>query len=68
MSVTEKQSVELLERAGLEGLSSHHKEEANRLYKGEEKWKMWSDVPPKTCRQPSVVGSTEHLLVGRKHC
>jgi SAM-dependent methyltransferase len=36
----EKQNVEVLEMAGLEGLSSHHERETNRLYKDQEKWKI----------------------------
>lgn len=64
----EKQDVEILEMAGLEGLSSHHRKETNRLYKDQEKWKMWIKILLKTCTHPSVVGSSEHfLLVCRKH-
>jgi 2-polyprenyl-3-methyl-5-hydroxy-6-metoxy-1,4-benzoquinol methylase len=63
----ETQGVEVLEMAGLEGLSSHHEKETNRLHKDQKKWEMWIDVVLKTCTHPSVVGSTEHfLLVGRK--
>jgi len=65
----EKQSVKILEMAGLEGLSSHHRKETNRLHKDQEKWKMWVEILLKTCTHPSVVGSSEHfLLVCRKHC
>jgi len=65
----ETQGVEVLEMAGLEGLSSHHEKETNRLYKDQKKWNMWINVLLKTCRHPSVVGSSEHfLLVGRKQC
>jgi ubiquinone/menaquinone biosynthesis C-methylase UbiE len=65
----DKQSVEILEMAGLEGLSSHHRKETNRLYKDQEKWKMWIEILLKTCTHPSVVGSSEHfLLVCRKRC
>jgi ubiquinone/menaquinone biosynthesis C-methylase UbiE len=64
----EKQSVKILEMAGLEGLSSHHRKETNRLHKDQEKWKMWVEILLKTCTHPSVVGSSEHfLLVCRKH-
>ena len=63
----EKQEVETLEMAGLEGLSSHHRKETNRLYKDREKWKRWMEILLKTCTHPSVVGSSEHfLLVCRK--
>ena len=63
----EKQEVEILEIAGLEGLSSHHRKETNKLHKDREKWKMWMEILLKTCTHPSVVGSSEHfLLVCRK--
>jgi len=59
----EKQGVEILKLAGLEGLSSHHRKETNRLYKDQEKWKMWIEILLKTCTRPSVVGSSEHFLL-----
>jgi hypothetical protein len=63
----ERNGVEVLEMAGLEGLSSHHEKETNRLYKDQEKWKMWMEILLETCTHPSIVGSSEHfLLVGRK--
>ena len=34
----EKQNVQVLEMAGLKGLSSHHVKETNKLYKDQEKW------------------------------
>jgi len=53
--------------ARLEGLSSHHRKETNKLYKDQEKWEMWMEILLKTCTHPSVVGSSEHfLLVCRK--
>jgi len=62
----EERGVKVLEMAGLEGLSSHHRKETNRLYKDQEKWKLWTEILLKTCAHPSVVGSTEHfLLVGK---
>ena len=63
----EVHNVEVLEMAGLEGLSSHHEKETNRLFKDREKWKTWIDILLKTCTHPSLVGSSEHfLLVCRK--
>ena len=63
----EKQEVEILEVAGLEGLSSHHRKETNKLHKDQEKWKMWMEILLETCTHPSIVGSSEHfLLVSRK--
>jgi len=63
----ERQNVEMLEMAGLEGLSSHHEKKTNRLFKDKEKWKIWMEILLETCTHPSVVGSSEHfLLVCRK--
>jgi ubiquinone/menaquinone biosynthesis C-methylase UbiE len=59
----EKQEVEILETAGLEGLSSHHRKETNKLHKDREKWKMWMEILLETCTHPSVVGSSEHFLL-----
>jgi ubiquinone/menaquinone biosynthesis C-methylase UbiE len=64
----EAQGVKVLEMAGLEGLSSHHRKETNRLYKDREKWKIWMEVILKTCTHPAVVGSSEHfILIGKKN-
>jgi len=63
----EKQNVQVLEMAGLEGLSSLHRRETNKLYKDQEKWRMWMEIIMETCTHPSVVGNTEHfLLVAKK--
>jgi len=63
----EKQGVEILEMAALEGLSSHHPKETNRLAKDPEKWKIWIETLLLTCTHPSVIGTSEHfLLVARK--
>jgi len=63
----ERYGVEALDMAALEGLSSHHHEEVNKLSENEERWQMWIDVLLRTCNHPSVVGISEHiLLVGRK--
>jgi len=63
----EAQGLKVLEMAGLEGLSSHHEKETNRLHKDEKKWKIWMEIILKTFTHPSVVGGSEHfLLVGKK--
>lgn len=63
----EVQGVEVLEMAGLEGLSSHHRRETNRLHKDEERWKIWMEIILETCTHPAVVGTSEHfLLIGKK--
>jgi hypothetical protein len=62
-----KHGAKTLEMAGLEGLSSHHEKETNKLFKDHEKWKMWSEILLETCTHPAVVGGAEHfLLVCRK--
>jgi len=53
----------VFETAGLEGLSSHHRKETNRLHKDPEKWKMWTEILLETCTHPAVVGSAEHFLL-----
>jgi hypothetical protein len=61
-----RQGIQVLEMAGLEGLSSHHRRAINKLSKDNEKWDMWLDLILKTCNHPAVVGGSEHfLLVGR---
>ena len=63
----EAQGLKVLEMAGLEGLSSHHEKETNRLHKDEKKWKIWMEIILKTCTHLSVVGGSEHFsLVGKK--
>ena len=63
----EKQNVETLDLVALEGLSSHLEEATNRLYEDKEKWNMWVDIVIRTCNQPSIVGTAEHILyVGKK--
>jgi SAM-dependent methyltransferase len=60
--------VEVLEMAGLEGISSHHRLALNRLSKDEKRWSVWMETHLKTCTHPAVVGISEHiLLVCRKN-
>lgn len=63
----EKQGVEILDMAALEGLSSHHQRETIQLHENPKKWKIWLEILLKTCNHPSIIGTSEHfLLVGRK--
>lgn len=62
-SLFETHGVKAMELAGLEGISSHHKKETNRLHKDPEKWVMWKEILLKTCTDPSLVGSSEHFLI-----
>jgi SAM-dependent methyltransferase len=59
----ERHGAKTMEMAGLEGLSSHHEKETNRLFKDKEKWKIWSELLLETCTHPAVIGSTEHFLL-----
>ena len=64
----EKRKIKILEMIGLEGLSTGHPKETNRLFKKYPKaWKIWKETHLKTCTHPCVVGISEHILiVGRK--
>jgi len=55
--------VEILEMAGLEGVSTQHVRELNHLAKDPERFKYWLETHLKTCTYPSVVGMSEHMLV-----
>lgn len=59
--------VEILEMAGLEGLSTHQARELNRLAKNEPRFRVWFETHLQTCTHPAVVDTSEHILVvGRK--
>ncbi len=59
--------VEVLEMVGLEGISSSHRKELNRIAQNEKQWKIWQATHLTTCIHPAVVGTSEHmLLVARK--
>lgn len=59
--------VKTLTMATCEGLSSHLKEETNKLYENPHKWKFWVELIIKTCTDPANLGLGEHFLyVGRK--
>lgn len=61
--IFERQGAEIVEMAGLEGLSSHHRRETNRLHRDPEKWRIWIEMILKTCTHPSIIGSSEHFLL-----
>jgi 2-polyprenyl-3-methyl-5-hydroxy-6-metoxy-1,4-benzoquinol methylase len=63
----ESHGVKTLEMATCEGLSSHLKEETNRIYEDKKKWKFWMKIILGTCTAPVILGLGEHFLyVGRK--
>jgi SAM-dependent methyltransferase len=55
--------LEILEMAGLEGISSHHNRLLNQLAKDEKRYKIWLEAHLQTCTHPSVVGMSEHMLI-----
>jgi len=57
------QPVEVLEMAGLEGISTHHRQEVKRLAKDEKRWKVWLETHYQTCTHPAIVGISEHMLL-----
>ena len=56
--------VSILERVGLEGLSSTHNEDANWLFRAHKRgWKAWQRVHEATCTHPAVVATSNHFMV-----
>jgi len=63
----ERHGLRAVEVAALEGLSSHHPKEVNRIAQDKRRWATWVDILLRTCTHPSIVGSSEHfLLVAKK--
>ena len=63
-----EQPVEKLHMVGLEGLSSNHRHELNKVSKNPAQWKIWLETHFLTCTHHAVVGLSPHILfVGRKH-
>jgi SAM-dependent methyltransferase len=58
-----RQGLGILVMAGLEGLSSNHRKSLNRIAKDELRWQNWLETHLQTCTHPSVVGTSEHMLV-----
>lgn len=55
--------VKVMEMVGLEGISSSHRKELNRIARNERRWKIWQATHLKTCTHPAVVGTSEHMLI-----
>ena len=55
--------VSILEMAGLEGISSHHRRHLNQLAKNKLRWDIWRETHFRTCTHPAVVGISEHMLL-----
>jgi SAM-dependent methyltransferase len=57
------ETVEFITMAGLEGLGSNHRRNINQLSKDKQRWADWLVTHFETCTHPSVVGSSEHMLI-----
>lgn len=53
----------LVEMVGLEGISSHHARDLNKLAKDENALRIWLENHYQTCTHPAVVGMSEHMLI-----
>jgi len=58
-----RDGLQILEMVGLEGISSHHAKELNRLAKDENRFQSWLEMHYRTCTHPVVVGISEHMLI-----
>jgi 2-polyprenyl-3-methyl-5-hydroxy-6-metoxy-1,4-benzoquinol methylase len=58
-----REGLQILEMVGLEGISSHHAKELNRLAKDENRFQSWLETHYQTCTHPVVVGISEHMLI-----
>jgi SAM-dependent methyltransferase len=55
--------LEIVEMAGLEGISSHYTRQLNQLAKNRNRYVTWLQMHFQTCTHPSVVGTSEHMLI-----
>jgi SAM-dependent methyltransferase len=58
-----RQGIEILELVGIEGISSSHIKELNQLAKDNQCYTLWLETHYQTCTHPSVVGTSEHMLI-----
>jgi hypothetical protein len=65
--LVESHNVRTLEMATCEGLSCHLQDATNEIYKDNQKWSFWIETLLKTCTDPTIRGTGEHLIyIGRK--
>lgn len=62
----ENKPVEIVEMAGLEGISSNHRKHLNQLHKNEVRWNIWMETHYLTCTHPAIVATSEHMLIVAK--
>jgi 2-polyprenyl-3-methyl-5-hydroxy-6-metoxy-1,4-benzoquinol methylase len=58
-----REDLQILELAGLEGISTSHIKELNQLAKNENRYHIWLKTHLQTCTYPAVVATSEHMLI-----
>lgn len=58
-----REELQILELAGLEGISSQHVRELNKLAKDESRFRIWLETHFQTCTHPAVAALSEHMLI-----
>jgi SAM-dependent methyltransferase len=59
----DRKNIEILGMAGLEGVSSGHERELNRLRRDPRLWRAWMRIHYDTCTDRSVAEMSEHMLI-----
>lgn len=66
--LAQSSGLQLVDRVGCEGLANHLPlENLEQVESNPEYWAAWKEILLETCREPSVIGISNHfLVVGRK--
>ncbi len=58
-----REGLQVLELAGLEGISTQHIKQVNQLAKDEQRYQIWLETHYQTCTHPGAVAISEHMLI-----
>ncbi len=58
-----RDGLQILELVGLEGISTGHTKELNKLAKDKNRFKIWLETHIQTCTHPAIVATSEHMLI-----
>ena len=58
-----QEGLQVLELAGLEGISTQHIKQLNQLAKDELRYRVWLETHYQTCTHPGAVAISEHMLI-----